>query len=145
MGKAVHFYGLISKLMVCLSSKKCIVAMFSCFKKSEKVLLCKVYLLAWCVILNWLRRHAFIYATKTWNLCFLNSLRKVFMEKHVKKIIKVMKNGNSLRQEKVQVIMYHVIEHFISSLADNKNELPKTSNTFIFLFVEDTEIFPNLL
>ena len=36
MDKAVHFYGLISKLMVCLSSKKCFVAMFSCFKKEWK-------------------------------------------------------------------------------------------------------------
>ena len=140
MGKAVHFYGLISKLMVCLSSKKCIVAMFSCFKKSEKVLLCKVYLLAWCVILNWLRRHAFIYATKTWNLCFLNSFWKVFMEKHVKKIIKVMKNGNSLRQQKVQVIMY--FEHFISSLADNTNELPKNEQYFYFSFCRRYRDFP---
>ena len=106
--------------------------MFSCFKKSEKVLLCKVYLLAWCLMLNWLQRHAFIYATKTWNPCFFNSFWKVLIKKHVKKIIKV--NGNSLRQQKVQVIMYHVIEHFISSLADNKNEPPKNEQYFYFSF-----------
>ena len=40
---------------------------------------------------------------------FFNSFWKVFVEKHVKKIIKVMKNGNSLRQQKVQVIMYLVL------------------------------------
>ena len=142
MGKAVHFYGLISRLMVCLSSKKCIVAMFSCFKKSEKVLLRKVYLLAWCLMLNWLRKHSFICAAKTWNLCFFYSFWKVFIEKHVKKIIKVMKNGNSLRQEKVQVIMYHVIEHFISSLADNKNELPKNEQYFYFSFCRRYRDFP---
>ena len=52
-----------------LSRKKCIVGMFSCFKKSEKKnLLLEVYLLARCLMLNWSRRHAFIYATKTWNL-----------------------------------------------------------------------------
>ena len=31
------------------------------------------------------------------------------MEKHVKKIMQVIKNGNSLRQQQVQVIMYHVL------------------------------------
>ena len=50
--------------------KKCIVAMFiSCFKKSENFfLLREVSLLARCLMLNWWRKHAFIYATKTWNL-----------------------------------------------------------------------------
>ena len=53
-----------------------------------------------------------------------------------------MKNGNSLRQEKVQVIMYHVIEHFISSLADNKNELPKNEQYFYFSFCRRYRDFP---
>ena len=36
-GKAMHFYGLISKLVVLHIREKCIVAMFSCFKtKNEK-------------------------------------------------------------------------------------------------------------
>ena len=54
-----------------LSRKKCILAIFSYFKKSEKefkILLRKVYLLARCLMLNWSWRHAFIYATKTLNL-----------------------------------------------------------------------------
>ena len=142
MGKAVHFYGLISKLMVCLSSKKCIVAMFSCFKKSEKVLLRKVYLLAWCLMLNWLRRHAFIYTTKTWNLCFSNSFWKGFMEKHVKKIIKVMKNGNSLRQQKVQVIMYHVLWAFHKLTCRQCKWTPKNEQYFYFSFCRRYRDFP---
>ena len=73
---------------------------------------------------------------------FFNSFWKVFIKKHVKKIIKVMKNGNSLRQEKVQVIMYHVIEYFISSLADNKNELPKNEQYFYFCFCRRYRDFP---
>ena len=51
-----------------LSRKKRIVAMFSCFKKNEKFLQREVYSLVRCLILIWSRRHAFIYATKTWNL-----------------------------------------------------------------------------
>ena len=77
-----------------LSRKKCIVAMFSCFKKSEKFLQREVYLLVRCLILNGSRRHAFIYATKTWNLwvflfvClffFFYSFSNVFQEKIYKK------------------------------------------------------------
>ena len=49
-----------------LSRKKCIVAIYSYFKKREKKLLREVYLLARCVMCH--VRHAFIYATKTWNL-----------------------------------------------------------------------------
>ena len=47
-GKAVPIYGLISRLTVLLVKNKCNVAMFSCFKKSEKIyfLLREAYLLA---------------------------------------------------------------------------------------------------
>ena len=87
--------------------KKRIVAMFSCFKKSENFLQREVYLLVRCLILNWSRRHAFIYATKTWNLwvffvclfvCFFYSFSNVFEEKYIKNILQEMKNGLSLRQ-----------------------------------------------
>ena len=43
-----------------ISSKNCIVAMFSCFTKSEKNFLPReVYLLAWCPMLNWSRRRVY--------------------------------------------------------------------------------------
>ena len=71
---------------------------------------------------------------------FLKQFLEVFMEKHVKKIIKVMKNGNSLRQQKVLVIMY--FEHFISSLVDNTNELPKKEQYFYFSFCRRYRDFP---
>ena len=51
-----------------LSGEKCIVAMFSYFKKSENKFASEAYLLARCLMLNWSRRHEFIYATKTRNL-----------------------------------------------------------------------------
>ena len=68
-----------------LSRKKCNVAMFSCFKKSEKIyfLVREAYLLAWCHRLNWSRRHALIYATKTWNLCFFFTVFGKFSRKNV--------------------------------------------------------------
>ena len=49
-----------------LSRKKCIVA--ATLRKVKTNLLREVYLLARCLMLNWSRRHAFIYATKTQNL-----------------------------------------------------------------------------
>ena len=70
-----------------LSRKKYIVAMFSCFReKRTKFLLREVYLLAWCLaMLNWSRRHAFIYTTKTWNLgVFFYRFSKVFAENNKK-------------------------------------------------------------
>ena len=74
-----------------LSRRKCIVAMFSYFKKSEKKnLLREVYLLARCLMLNWSRRHAFIYAAKTWNLCFLLQ----FFERLCGKIFTKYSTGN---------------------------------------------------
>ena len=51
-------------------------------------------------------------------------------------ILQEKKNGLSLKQQKLQVIMYHIItrhEHFISSLPDKTNAPQKTENTFIFL------------
>ena len=90
-----------------LSRKKRIVAMFSCFKKSEKFLQREVYLLVRCLILNGSRRHAFIYATKTWNLwvflfvClffFFTVFRTFSRKKYIKNILQEMKNGLSLRQ-----------------------------------------------
>ena len=88
-----------------LSRKKRIVAMFSCFKKSENFLQREVYSLVGCLILIWSGRHAFIYATKTWNLwvflfvcLFFYSFSNVFEEKYIKNILQEMKNGLSLRQ-----------------------------------------------
>ena len=76
-----------------LSRKKCIVAMFSCFKKSEKKkLLREVYLLARCLMLNWSRRHAFMYATKTRNLwVFFTVFRNFFVEIYIKIILQEKK------------------------------------------------------
>ena len=60
-----------------------------------------------------------------------------------------MKNGLSLRQQKLQVIMYYIItchEHFISSLPDKTNAPQKNEKYFYFsLTLKDTEIFPKLL
>ena len=62
-----------------LSRKKCILAMLSCFKrKRTKFLLREVYLLARCLMLNWSRRHAFMYATKTWNMKCMGIFFTVF-------------------------------------------------------------------
>ena len=61
--------------------------MFSCFDKSEKkFLLREVYLLVRCLMLNWSQRHAFIYATQTWNLwVFFLEIFESFRRKRYKK------------------------------------------------------------
>ena len=66
----------------------------------------------------------------------------------LKNILKEMKNGLSLRQQQLKVIMYYIItcyEHFIGSLADKTNATPKNEQYFYFsLTLKDTEIFPKL-
>ena len=125
-----------------LSRKKFNLAMFSCFKKSEKsyFLQREVYLLAWCLMLNWSRRHAFIYATKTSNLWFFfYSFWRVFAEKYVKKY----STGN---EEWIQWLCTPYFEHFISSLADKTNAPWKNEQyCYYSLTVEDTETFAKLL
>ena len=69
---------------------------------------------------------------------FFYSFSKVFEENFLKNILQEMKNGLTLRQQQLQVIMYYIIslEHFISSVADKTNAHiypEKTNNTFIFL------------
>ena len=75
--------------------------MFSCFKKAKKNLLREVYLLARCLMLNWSRRHAFMYATKTWNqwVFFFYSFSKFLVEKYIKIILQEKKNELSLREK----------------------------------------------
>ena len=40
---------------------------------------------------------------------FFNCLSKVFAENFIKNILQEMKNGLSLRQQQLQVIMYYII------------------------------------
>ena len=54
-GKAMYFYGLICKLM-----KNCSAAL----RKANFFFLREVYLIVQCLMLNWSRRQALIYATK---------------------------------------------------------------------------------
>ena len=78
------------------------------------------------------------------------SFSKVFAEKFLQNILQEMKNGMSLRQQQLQVIMYYIIichEHFISLVADKRMHIPrKNKQCFYFsLTLKDTEIFPKLL
>ena len=83
-----------------LSRRKCIIAMLSCFKtKSEKNLTREVYLLARCLYMP--QKHE-IYG---FFLQFFESL----CGKFYKKMFQEMKNGLSLKQQQLQVIMYYII------------------------------------
>ena len=78
------------------------------------------------------------------------SFSNVCAEKFLQNILQEMKNGMSLRQQQLQVIMYYIIichEHFISSVADKRMHIPrKNEQCFYFsLTLKDTEIFPKLL
>ena len=55
----------------------------------------------------------------------------------LKNILQEMKNGLSLRQQQLQVIMYYIItchEHFMRTLADKTNAPPKNEQYFYFFF-----------
>ena len=107
--------------------------------------------IAGCLVLNWSRRHAFIYATKMWNLWgvlqFLKSFRVKYIVTH---ILQEMENGLSPREQQLQVIMYYISiwaqPAAISSLADKINA-PRKKGTMLLLSstLKDTKIFPNLL
>ena len=56
--------------------------------------------------------------------------------KFYKNIFQEMKNGLSLKQQQLQVIMYHIIIWAFHKLSCRQNECTypeKTNNTFIFL------------
>ena len=84
--------------------------MFSYFKKSEKNLLREVYLLAYCLVLLKLiaETHVYICHKKKMKsmgifLLFFKSFRGKYK---LKNILGEMKNGLTLRQQQLQVIMY---------------------------------------
>ena len=110
--------------------------MFSCFKKSEKkILLREVYSLSRCLMLNWPRRHAFIYVTKPWNLwLFFCSFSKVVAQKYLKNILQEMKNGLSLRQQQLQLIMQYIITRAFHKLTCRQNKCIPTKPTILSFF-----------
>ena len=54
---------------------------------------------------------------------FFYSFSKVFVEKYVKYILQEMKNGLSLRQQQLQVIMYYIITWAFHKLTCRQNKL----------------------
>ena len=67
---------------------------------------------------------------------FFYSFSKVFTENFIKTILQEMKNGLSLRQQQLQVIMYYIITWAFHKLSYRQNESTypeKKKNTFIFL------------
>ena len=65
-------------------------------------------------------------------LQFFESLREKYK---LKNILQEMKNGLSLRQQQLQVIMYYIItchEHFMRTPADKTNAPPKNGQYFFF-------------
>ena len=112
-----------------LSRGKCIVAMFSCFtcktKSAKKFTTRGLFILARCLILNWSRRHAFIYATKTWNLWdFLQ-----FFESFCGKFYKKYSTRNELRMDLVWDS-----NNFISSVAGKTNAHTPQKRTILLFF-----------
>ena len=67
---------------------------------------------------------------------FFHSFSKVFAETFIKNILNEMKNGLSLRQQQLQVIMHYIITWVFHKLSCRQNECTypeKTNNTFTFL------------
>ena len=116
-----------------LSGRKCIVAMFSCFKtKSEKKLPREVYSLARCLMLNWSRRQAFIYATKTWNQWGVLQ----FFESFCGNIYETYSIGNEewIEFETATITSDYVVHnHKLSCRRNECSFFEKTNSNFIFL------------
>ena len=72
---------------------------------------------------------------------FFNRLSKVFAENFIKNILQEMKNGLSLRQQQLQVIMLYIITWAFHKLSCRQNEW----YFYFVLTLKDTGIFPKLL
>ena len=108
----MHFYGLISKLVVLLvKGGRCIVAMFSCFKtkSAKKFNTQNLFVSAMSHVKLITETRVYICHKNMKSMGFFNSFSKVFAEKFIKTILQEMKNGLSLRQQQLQVIMYYII------------------------------------
>ena len=152
-GKAMHFYGLISKLVILLSreeihrSNQCSAALR---QKAKKNLPREVYLLARCFMLNWSRRHAFMYAIKTWNLWVFFTVFRKFSRKNLQKIFhRKWRMGGVWDSNRNYnwLCSTQSIENFISSVAGKTIvHTPKKRTVLLFFFnSKNTEIFPKLL
>ena len=69
------------------------------------------------------------------------SFSKAFTENFIKNILQEMKNGLSLRQQQLQVIMLYIITWAFHKLSCRQNEW----YFYFVLTLKDTEIFPKLL
>ena len=127
-----------------LSRKKCIVAMFSYFKKSEKKnLLREVYFLARCLVLNWSRRHAFIIChknMKSMRIFFLQFFESFRGKYKLTNFLREMKNGLSLRQQQFITSDYVLNNHLswafhkLTSLQTKQMHRQKKRAILIFFF-----------
>ena len=72
---------------------------------------------------------------------FFSCLSNVFAENFIKNILQEMKNGLSLRQQQLQVIMLYIITWAFHKLSCRQNEW----YFYFVLTLKDTEIFPKLL
>ena len=116
-----------------LSRKKCIVAMFSCFKKSEKKFTTRGLFITRCLMLNWSRRHAFMYATKTWNLWgFFTVFRNFFCGKMYKNYSTGKKKWIESEIETIfpLQLVIHVVQN--RQAGEQKPHWDKTNKTYNF-------------
>ena len=76
------------------------------------------------------------------------SFSKVFKENFIKNILQEMKNGLSLRQQQLQVIMYYIITwafHKQYKLQTKRMHIPRKNEQYFYfsLPLKATEIFPS--
>ena len=114
-----------------LSGRKCIVAMFSCFKtKSQR----KFTTQGLCI--SAMSHVELITGTKNMkSMRFFYSFLNVIAENFIKNVLLEMKNGLSLSQQQLQVIMYYIITWaFNNSVADKTNAHTPQKRSILFFF-----------
>ena len=99
-------------------------------------------------MLNWSRRQR-LYMPLKHEIYgyFFYICSTVFAEKYMKNILQEMKNGLSLRQQQLQVIMYYIITWAFHKLTCRQNKCTPKKERYFYssLTLKDIEIFPKLL
>ena len=114
-----------------LSGRKCIVAMFSCFKtKSQRTFTTQ----GLCI--SAMSHVELITETKNMkSMRFFYSFLNVIAENFIKNVLLEMKNGLSLSQQQLQVIMYYIITWaFNNSVADKTNAHTPQKRSILLFF-----------
>ena len=132
-----------------LSRKKCIGVMFSSIRKAKKTLTTRGLFISTLSHVK-LIAETRVYMPQKHEICgyFFTVFRRFSRKNIIKDILQEMKNGLSLRQRQLQVIMYYIITwafHKQYKLQTKRMHIPRKNEQYFYfsLPLKATEIFPS--